>query len=120
MRSFFETGVSWLQRKGEELDRCECIYDTGSIRGSISALRGRSQYQIDTGTEVRVLTTDRDFLVSQDALQHAVQITDPVAGHRIYVNGTNEIYEVLPIPGGQCFERDQFNVRLRIHTKRVQ
>jgi hypothetical protein len=74
----------------------------------------------ETGLPTRVISYDWQFVKSELAL--GVEPITPRKGDRWKpsVEGTDEIYEVLPIGKRPCFERaDSSGVLLIVHTKKV-
>jgi len=60
-----------------------------------------------------------DFDIIATVYQISSARVDPQVGDRI-TDSTNAVFEVMPIPGAQCFEPTDGDGKLiRVHTKRI-
>lgn len=120
MSGLFSRGMKSLASRLQTAGGGAIVYAVGLQTVSLNAVFGRSEYQIDMGMEVRVLHTDRDFLVSRSELILNGSSIEPVPGHRVTDVATGEVFETMPLGPDPCWKPcDQFGEMIRIHTKRV-
>ncbi len=97
----------------------QVTYYRGGAAYLVPACRGKSDFQIDDGTSIRVESTDRDYLIGAADLANAGLIGTPARGDRIIDNG--EVYECqAPTDGSKPWAwSDPAHTTYRIHSKKV-
>lgn len=116
MADLLEVGSRWL----EEQRTKHCTRDVTYVRGSASAVLkatvGRTEYETDDGTAIRVAYTDRDFLILASDLDLGAGPTLPLRGDRIRETQDGNIYvfEVLDWRWS-----DPYRQTFRLETKHV-
>jgi hypothetical protein len=93
---------------------------SASIQGLLATVGHTEQGFGAAAGGVQVRRTEKDFIVSvSDLVLFGVQAT-PLPGDFIDVveNAVTNRYEVVPPDeGAQCFRRDEYGIRFRIHTR---
>jgi hypothetical protein len=116
-------GSAWLTGKLQSGVSQPVVYHRGNRKIAVCATFGRKLLKLDDGEGgVRMVWTDRDFLIPAASLVIAGSATLPKRGDRIRVieGGATQVYEVLG-PGGEpaWTWSDPFRRMLRIHGKHV-
>ncbi len=123
MTDLLQTGASWLGTKLAAYASHEVTYVRDASEVTISASFGRTELEVDTGYETRVLHTDRDFIFAAASLVLGGATTLPRVGDQIKetVGDDTHIYEVMTPEGQEQPYRycDQNRVLLRVHTTLV-
>jgi hypothetical protein len=116
-------GLTWLAESLKKHAARPVVYRRGAEEVTVQAIIGRTLLKLDDGYGgVRMVWTDRDFLIVAEDLVLAGQRILPQRGDEIreVSNGKTVVYEVLA-PGSEPEWRwsDPYQKILRIHTKRV-
>jgi len=124
MTDMLRTGSDWLEAKRHAHATQTVVYSRGGHQVSLSATRGRSEFEMDSGDGFPVRAESVDWLVrAQDLRLDGVTIT-PERHDRIretLTSGDVKVYEVMgpdetsPV----CRKSDPWGMTLRIHTKQV-
>jgi hypothetical protein len=112
MPDLLAQGTAWLEAQRTKHLAREVTYVRGSDQVTVLATIGRTRFETDDGTAVRVEYTDRDFLIRSVDLVLAGQLTDPERGDLIREDGRE--FEVL-----DWRYSDPYGLTLRIATKYV-
>lgn len=112
MADLLAQGAAWLEAQRTKHLTREVIYVRGNDQVMVLATIGRTRFETDDGTAVRVEYTDRDFLIVAADLVLAGQPTDPERGDLIRDDGRE--FEVL-----DWRHSDPYRLTLRITTKYV-
>ncbi|GIX05043.1 MAG: hypothetical protein KatS3mg114_0912 [Planctomycetaceae bacterium] len=112
MADLLAQGAAWLEQQRTRHLATTVTYVRDDLQIEVAATIGRTKYETDDGTAVRVEFTDRDFLILAADLVLAGQITEPARGDLIH-EGTRE-FEVL-----DWRYSDPYRQTLRITTKHV-
>ncbi len=110
MADLLAQGAAWLEQQRTKHLATTVTYVRGAVSAEVLATLGRTKYQTDDGTAVRVEFTDRDFLILAADLVLDGQPTEPGRGDLIR-EGTRE-FEVL-----DWRYSDPYRQTLRITTK---
>jgi hypothetical protein len=124
MANMLEEGMAFLA--GEMIEHCSAlvIVQVGTLEILVSAVKGRSEIEVDDGVgEVRLISSDRDYIFKTADLVIAGVAQLPERHWRIReaVGGVVEVYEVLaPDKRKQVFNWcDEFRTAVRVHCKLV-
>lgn len=112
MADLLAQGAAWLEAQRTKHLTREVTYVRGNDQVTVLATIGRTQFETDDGTAVRVEYTDRDFLIRAADLVLAGQPTEPERGDLIREDGRE--FEVL-----DWRYSDPYRLALRITTKYV-
>lgn len=110
MGDLLAQGAAWLEQQRTKHLATTVTYVRGAQSAAVLATLGRTKYQTDDGTAVRVEFTDRDFLILAADLVLDGQPTEPERGDLIR-EGSRE-FEVL-----DWRYSDPYRQTLRITTK---
>jgi len=91
----------------------------GGVNGGAAfpATRGRTEFQADDGSVVRLEHTDADFIFPKDRI---VAYFPPQKGDTIRDVDTGELFEVLPADGKQCYRHcDPAGTIIRVYAKQI-
>jgi hypothetical protein len=120
MTDMLQTGASWLGTKLAAYASHEVTYVRDASEVTLSASFGRTELEVDTGYETRMLHTDRDFIFAAATLILGGSTTLPQAGDQIKETVGNDTYtyEVMTPEGQEQPYRycDANRVLLRVHT----
>ena len=120
MPSLMERGLNLAAARLQTAAGGGIVYQFQQYTLTLSAAFGRTEYQIDNGHDVKLLHTDRDFLVSRSDLTVGGAEIEPQPGHRITDAATGEVFEAMPLGSDPCYRPcDPFGTMIRIHTKKV-
>jgi len=116
-------GIDWLGDQLKMHASRQVIYQRGVYSLTVQATVGRTLLKLNDGYGgVRMVWTDRDFVIVADDLILGGQKTLPRRGDRIQetADGKTLTYEVLA-PGNEPEWRwsDPYRRLLRIHTKQI-
>jgi len=116
-------GLTWLAESLKRYAARSVVYRRGTDEVTVQAIIGRTVLKLDDGYGgVRIVWTDRDFLIAAEDLVLAGRRILPQRGDEIREtsNGRTVVYEVLA-PGREPEWRwsDPYQKILRIHTKRI-
>lgn len=115
MPSLMQRGLSFLAGKLPAAAGGSIQYAAGLTVVSLTATFGKTAYEADVGGVVRVLHTDRDFIVDRTELG-----ATPVPGHQITDVASGEVFEVLTLDDGACYRPcDAQGTMIRIHAKKI-
>jgi hypothetical protein len=112
MADLLAQGAAWLEQQRTRHLTTSVTYVRGAQSVVVPATIGRTKFQTDDGTAVRVEFTDRDFLILAADLVLNGQPSDPQRGDLIR-EGSRE-FEVL-----DWRYSDPYRQTLRITTKHV-
>jgi len=112
MTDLLSQGAAWLEAQRTKHLTREVTYVRGNDQATVPATIGRTRFETDDGTAVRVEYTDRDFLIRAADLVLAGQLTDPERGDLIREEGRE--FEVL-----DWRYSDPYRLTLRVTTKDV-
>jgi len=123
MADMLEAANQWLADKLKTHVSRQIVYRRGGDEVTLQATVGRTLLKVDDGYGgVRMVWTDRDFLLAAQDLVLGGRPTLPERGDQILetVNGQTRTYEVMA-PGNEPEWRwsDPHRTMLRIHTKLV-
>jgi hypothetical protein len=117
-------GLQWLANKQKAMQSAEVTINNGSSSiDAVLATIGHSETGVgDAAGGVQVRRAEKDFIVSAADLvfDGSDSPQEPVSGWTIDIEeaGVTNRYEVVPRNEGErCFRRDEYGIRLRIHTK---
>lgn len=121
--NLLDHGLTWLAESLKKHAARPVVYRRGRDEVTVQAIIGHTLLKLDDGYGgVRVVWTDRDFLIAAEDLVLAGRRILPQRGDEIREasNGKTVVYEVLA-PGGEPEWRwsDPYQKILRIHTKCV-
>jgi len=122
MSDLLRTGVEWLSDLMEEQIGITVTYVRGEASFDVLAVVGQTAFRITRSYGPGVVVRMRDYLI--DAADLATGgIYPPEVGDRIEetLGSDTHIHEVLEPGNGEPAWRwsDEFNQRLRIHTKHI-
>lgn len=83
----------------------------------VAAIVTERVYAIE-GDEVRTSMQSMDFDMPASAYLVNGVVVEPAKGDRL-IRADGDEFAVLPVPGGQCFEKDNDGLLLKVHTKKV-
>lgn len=112
MADLLSQGAAWLEAQRTKHLTREVTYVRGDDQVTVQATIGRTRFETDDGTIVRVDYTDRDFLILAADLVLAGQPTEPERGDLI--REEDREFEVL-----DWRYSDPYRLTLRITTKYV-
>lgn len=122
MADVLQNGLDWLADQLKTHASRAVTYSRNADQVTVQATIGRTLLKLDDGFGgVRMVWTDRDFLIHAADLVLNSSVTLPEPGDQIReTEGTTRIYEVLA-PGDEPVWRwsDPYHKVLRIHTKQV-
>jgi len=121
--NLLDHGLTWLAESLKKHAARPVVYRRGRDEVTVQAIIGRTLLKLDDGYGgVRIVWTDRDFLIAAEDLVLAGRRILPQRGDEIREtsNGRTVVYEVLA-PGREPEWRwsDPYQKILRIHTKRI-
>ncbi|GHT16634.1 hypothetical protein FACS1894189_0800 [Planctomycetales bacterium] len=110
MKNIFGDGLQWLSNQQREFVSSPVVYCRDEKEYPVSAVLGRTRYEIvdDNGFTVSSHTTD--FLIEATALPF-----DPQTGDRIIAQ--KSIYEVIDLGTGCWTWCEPHQIRRRIHSQ---
>lgn len=122
MANMLEDGAGFLADELKNRCSVSVVIQAGNLEVTVKAVKGRSELKVDDGAGgIRIVTTDRDYMVQMADLVLAGVATLPEKGWRIReaVGSAVEVYEALsPAKGKDVFSWcDEFKKALRIHCK---
>lgn len=113
MSNMLNNGLDWLEQK--MIDHCSgpAEYRRGSQCYPISAVFGKTDYELESDEGISVGAFVWDFLVSSDVLGFEPEVGDIVAAD-------SRRFEVMNLPGQGCWRWTSPNRKTyRIHTKEI-
>lgn len=118
-----QQGQEWLAEQQKMHMSREVTYDRGGIEVVVQAVVGRTLLKLSDGQgSIRMVWTDRDFLILASDLTAGGVALPPRRGDRIYESsdGRRYTYDVAA-PDGEREWRwaDVFRTRVRVHTKQI-
>lgn len=115
MGDLLQSSSRWLAGMRRAHAAGLALYGRGGQTAQVPVTPGRSGYEVDDGTGLRVQGAVTDFLI--DAADLA-DFGEPQAGDRITFNGTT--YEVMPLGGeGHWRWSDPYRITMRIHSREI-
>lgn len=116
MADLLERGSRWLEQQRTQHCSRPVTYVRGAESVDVNATIGRTEYETDDGTWVRVDYTDRDFLILAAELRLAGVMTTPQPGDRIRETGADQVlvFEVI-----DWRFSDPYRQTFRIETKHI-
>ena len=123
MADLLQRGASWLADRLQDQAAHQVVYERGASMVALQATFGSSLLKVDDGDSgVRMVRTDRDFIVRAADLVLGGDVVEPQRGDTVRetVGAAVHVYEVLAPPGEPEWRySDQHRTILRIHAKRV-
>lgn len=124
MANMLEDGAGFLADELIKHGSASVVVQAGGLEATVKAVKGRTELEAPDGMGgVRIITTERDYLIKRADLVLAGIVTAPQRGWRIRetVGSDVEVYEALaPADGKECWDwADEYRKVLRIHVKRV-
>lgn len=116
MADLLERGSRWLEQQRTQHCSRTVTYVRGAESVVVSATIGRTAYETDDGTAVRVDYTDRDYLLLTTDLVLSGVLTMPQPGDRIR---ETEVDQVLVFEVIDWRFSDPYRQTFRIETKHV-
>lgn len=109
-------GNDWLEQMRSTHCSSPVVYRRGDQDLALVATFGRTDYEVEDGTGLRVAGHITDFLIEADTFTPT--FGTPQTGDRIVADGV--LYEVMSL-GGQGHWRwsDPYRTTLRIHTREI-
>ena len=123
MSDLLQTGANWLRDTMETSASQSVTYSRGSSSVTLTATFGHSLLKVADGHNgVRVVRTDRDFIIRSSAIDFGSGPVLPRRGDTIVCkadDGTTNLTYVVAAPRGEPDYRscDPYGVSLRIHAK---
>ena len=116
MTDLLKQGAEWLEEKRAALLSSPVTYRRGDQEAMFAATFGRTDYEVEDDTGVRVTGHVADFLVAAEDFVPVFGTPEP--GDRIAAEGA--IFEVMSL-AGQVHWRwsDPYRSTLRIHTREI-
>jgi len=114
MKDLIENGLQWLSRKQKQFASSPVTYYRDGEEYQVSAVLGRTDYEITDENGFTLAAHITDFLIS------GAEITfDPKCGDRILYR--ENIYEVIDLGNGTAWTWcEPHHIRRRIHTQFVE
>lgn len=124
MPTLLERGHAMIARSLPKAAGWDVEYARGSDTCNLKATFGQSEFEIQEADGVRIVTSDRDFIVRADDLYFFGSLITPARGDRITIledgHATEQVFEVLAPVGLQPYRWcDSAGTLIRIHTQRV-
>jgi len=120
MPTLMERGLSQLGRRLQTAAGGAIQWTVGRVNLRGNAVFGRSEYQIDSGSDVRILHTDRDFIVTRADFVIGGAPVEPVPGQKIVDLATLEVFELMPLGSAPCYRPcDPYGKIIRLHAKKI-
>lgn len=123
MASLMDRGMSLIGRALPRAAGGHIVYQRGDARVSISAAFGRTAFQIEDSSGMRIVNSDRDFIVQRDTLVLNGAIATPQRGDRITLvdplGRFGDVFEVLAPTGVDVYTEDPTGTLYRIHGKKI-
>jgi len=119
MVNFMQKASEWVSQQMEAHTSVLVAYKpiVGDDLADISATPAENRFETDEADNWFSELEVRDFIIRISLLSGFPEEGDLI---EMTVNGTVQIYEVLPVPGGKCFDFDSvYQNSYRIFTKRV-
>lgn len=116
MTDLLQQGTRWLEQQREAHLSSPVIYVRGSHEAEFMATYGRTDFETDDETGLRVQGHVTDFLI-------CAGFFTPVFGHPEpgdQIRAGSRVYEVMDISAQGCWRwSDPYRVTLRIHSRDV-
>lgn len=117
MTNLLKNGIDFLAQKLKAYASETVIYKRGLNSISIQATFGKTDYQIEDDSGLKIGGSVIDFLfAAQDLVINGTQTT-PQAGDQIQINSA--IYEAMFLPDGYWRYSDPYRTIIRLHTKEI-
>lgn len=120
MADLLRTGVGWLKDQLQAHASRTVVYRRGVNSVSLSATVGQSILKVpDESGGMRIVRTERDYIIAAEDLILSGSVTLPVAGDLIDDATDGKVFEVTPIMGEPVHQSGPQRLLLRVHTKEV-
>ena len=123
MSTLMERGLNLLIRALPATAGAKIDYQRGEDRVSVSAGFGRTEFQVEDSGGMRLVHSDRDFLIATAELILGGQRAIPQRGDRITLvdplGRFGDVFEVLAPAGADMYSEDATGTLLRIHAKKL-
>ena len=123
MSTLMERGMSLIGRALPKAAGGEIQYSRGDDRITIAAAFGRTEFQVEDSNGVRLVHSDRDFIVQRDLLTLGGAIANPQRGDRITMidplGRFGDVFEVLAPGGSDVYSEEPTGTLYRIHGKKI-
>lgn len=107
---------AWLGAQFSSQVSQSITYSRGALSVTIAATPSNNNLQVVDANGFSTTMSVTDFSFAASALTFGNGQVDPVKGDRIVWDG--RLYEVLPVPGGECFDYyDPARAGIRVHAK---
>lgn len=118
-----QRGSVWLADTFEQNESDEVVYRRRQQPAhplTIQAVQGQGSGEQDETGGFRTEWASADWIVRRSLLdlRNLAGPFDPEPGDRIETSD-GQVFEVVPIAGGPCFQIAPGDIEVRIHTKRV-
>ena len=116
MTDLLRQGSQWLAGVLNEHAASPVTYRRGQTEASLNATFGRTEYEVEDDSGIRVAAHAIDFLIVATDLEPT--FGEPEAGDQIVADG--QVHEVLDLAGqGHWRWSDPHRTTMRIHTKQI-
>jgi hypothetical protein len=102
-----------------EFARSFTLLRNGATTTGIAAIVAARQYDASDGEGGTVAYAAIDLDLAASAYRSSGNAVDPRPGDRFTDATSGDVFEVLPIPGGQCYEPSEDGLALSVHVKKV-
>ena len=102
-----------------EFARSFTLLRNGATTTGIAAIVAVRQYDASDGDGGTIAYAAVDLDIAASAYLVSAVVVEPRPGDRLTEAASGDVYEVLPIPGGQCFEPSEDGLILSVHVKKV-
>jgi len=109
-------GRQWLEQRRIAHCSSPVTYRRGETELPVNATLGRTEYEVEDESGLRIGAEVKDFLISDDELTST--FGEPEAGDQIIADGI--VYEVMSLAGqGHWRWSGPHRITMRIHTKDI-
>ena len=114
MSDLLRQGSQWLGQMQSQHCSSPVTYSRDQESHEVNATFGRTEYEVEDSSGLRVAAHMTDFLISAEAFPFA----EPEAGDQIVADGV--VYEVMDLAGqGHWRWSDPHRTTMRIHAKEI-
>ena len=114
-----ESDVESIFLNVDEFARPYTLSRGQSKTAGVPAIVANRQYDATDNAGGAIAFAAIDLDIAASAYEIGGVAVDPRPGDRLQDAGNSEMYEVLPIAGGRCFEPSEDGLLLSVHCKRV-
>ena len=116
MSDLLQQGSQWLERQRATLLSSPITYRRGAAEAELMATYGRTEFQAEDESGLKITAQVTDFLIAGAAFQPL--FSQPQPGDRIVAGPA--LFEVLPLAGEGCWRWcDPHRGTLRIHAREI-